>query len=58
MVNLFQSNTDDFQYLLDSLGQNVLLNNQSVKVVITNSTLSTDVDDKKISTLTAISRGI
>ncbi|WP_281868039.1 Ig-like domain-containing protein [Brevibacillus parabrevis] len=57
MVNLFQSNTDDFQYMLDSLGQNVLLNNQSVKVVITNSTLSTDVDDKKISTLTAISRG-
>ncbi len=57
MVNLFQSNTDDFQYILDSLGQDVLLNNRSVKAVISNTKLSPDLDDKKISTLTAISRG-
>lgn len=57
MVNLFQSNTDDFQYILDSLGQDVLLNNRSVKAVIANTKLSTDVDDKRISTLTPITRG-
>lgn len=57
MVNLFQSNPNDFQYILDSLGKDVLINNQPVKAVISNSTLSTEVDDKKISTLTAISRG-
>lgn len=57
MVNLFQSNAYDFKYILDSLGQDVLLNNQTVKAVISNTKLSTDVDDKKISTLTTISRG-
>ncbi|WP_339185593.1 Ig-like domain-containing protein [Brevibacillus sp. FSL K6-6036] len=57
MVNLFQSNAEDFQYILDSLGQTVQINNQPVNAVISNSTLSTDTDDKKISTLTAISRG-
>ncbi|GED25176.1 hypothetical protein BAG01nite_12780 [Brevibacillus agri] len=57
MINLFQSNPDDFQYILDTIGQNVQINNQSVKVVISNTTLSTDVDDKKISTLTPIERG-
>jgi Bacterial Ig-like domain (group 2) len=57
MVNLFQFNPNDFQYILDSLGKDVLINKQSVKAVISNSTLSTELDDKKISTLTAISRG-
>lgn len=57
MINLFQSNPDDFQYILDTIGQDVQINNQSVKVVISNTTLSTDVDDKKISTLTPIERG-
>ncbi|MDH4619960.1 MULTISPECIES: Ig-like domain-containing protein [Brevibacillus] len=57
MVNIFQSNPDDYQYILDTLGQDVLINNQPVKAIFSNSTLSTDVDDKKISTLTAISRG-
>ncbi|MGG0887297.1 MULTISPECIES: Ig-like domain-containing protein [Brevibacillus] len=57
MVNLFQSNPDDFQYILDTLGQDVLINNRSVRAVISNTTLSTDVDDKKISTLTPIQRG-
>lgn len=57
MINLLQSNTDDYQYILDSLGQTVQINNQQVKAVIANSTLSIDVDDKKISTLTPITRG-
>lgn len=57
MVNLFQSNPDDFQYILDTLGRDVLINNRSVRAVISNTTLSTDVDDKKISTLTPIQRG-
>lgn len=57
MINLFEGNPDDFHYIFDSIGQDVLINNQTVTVVISNTTLSTDVDDKKISTLTPIKRG-
>ncbi|WP_414852368.1 hypothetical protein [Brevibacillus sp. IT-7CA2] len=57
MINLFVSNKEDFQFILDHLGKDVLINNQPVKAAISNSPLSTDVDDKIISTLAAISRG-
>ncbi len=57
MINLFQTNTDDFQYILDSLGKDVVINNQPIKAVICNQTLNTEYDDNKISTTQLIKRG-
>lgn len=62
MINLFQNNPDDFQYILDSIGQTVLVNNQPMQAVITNTPVNQtstaiDYDDKKISTLSPIKCG-
>ncbi|NNV01646.1 Ig-like domain-containing protein [Brevibacillus sp. MCWH] len=62
MINLFQTNPDDIQYIFDILGQDVLVNNHSVRAVITNTPINQtstaiDYDDKKISTLQPIKCG-
>jgi hypothetical protein len=62
MINLFQTNPDDIQYIFDILGQDVLVNNHSVRAVITNTPINQistaiDYDDKKISTLHPIKCG-
>lgn len=62
MLNLFQNNPDDFQYILDSIGQTVLVNNQPIQAVITctpvnQPSTAIDYDDKKISTLSPIKCG-
>jgi hypothetical protein len=62
MINLFQTNPDDVQYIIDTLGQDVLVNNHSVRAVITNTPINQtstaiDYDDKKISTLQPIKCG-
>ncbi|MFD2370636.1 Ig-like domain-containing protein [Brevibacillus sp. GCM10020057] len=62
MINLFQPNLDDFQYILDSFGQWITVNNQPVQAVITNTPINQtsaaiDFDDKKIATLTPIKCG-
>ena len=51
------SSVTDFQYLLDSIGQDVLVNNYTIKALITNTEVEQYFDDKYISTLTAIKRG-
>lgn len=57
MFNLLQSNTNDFTFILDSIGESVKVNGVNVKAVITNTTLTSNYDDKKISTLEGIKRG-
>lgn len=57
MINFFQSNTDDFQFLLDQMGQDILLNGVNGRVLITNTNLNVNFDDKKITTTTEIKRG-
>lgn len=57
MFNLFQSNTDDFQFLLDQMGQDILLNGVNGRVLITNTDLNKKYDDKNITSITEIKRG-
>ncbi|GAB7386173.1 hypothetical protein BSNK01_00080 [Bacillaceae bacterium] len=58
MFNYFDlSNTDDFQYMLDMMGKDVLVNGNLVRALVTNTDLNRNYDDKKISTLTEIKRG-
>lgn len=60
MLNLFD--IDDyasFVYLLDEMGRNVMLNEEStpVKALITNTKLEQQYDDRRISTLEPLQRG-
>ncbi|MGG4038558.1 hypothetical protein [Heyndrickxia ginsengihumi] len=48
---------EDFQYILDSLGVDVLINSVSTKAVVTNTPVNANYDDKKINTLEVIKRG-
>lgn len=57
MFNLFDSNLDDFQYLLDNLGMDVEINGVSARAVISNTPINANYDDKKIKTLQLIKRG-
>lgn len=59
MINLFNNDNTDFNYLLDSIGQDVLLNDSAIRALITNRDIGTvvDFDDKNISTLEPIKRG-
>lgn len=61
MFNLFENEsvTNDFQFILDSAGKDITLNNESARAVITNTKLNvfTDFDDRHIATLTRIKRG-
>lgn len=58
MVNYFQlNNTDDFTYLINSIGQDVFINKQPVKVLITNTDLHRVYDERKITTLHNLQTG-
>lgn len=57
MINLFENNSDDFQYLLDNLGTDVEINGGLSRAVITNTPINQNYDDKKIKTLQLIKRG-
>lgn len=57
LFNFFQSNTDDFQFLLDQMGQDVLLNGVNGRVLITNTNLNKKYDDKNITSTIEIKRG-
>lgn len=56
-MNLFQSNENDFKYILTNAGKDILLNNIPTKAVIANTTIKNDFNDKYISTLTEIKQG-
>ncbi|EHL78992.1 hypothetical protein [Bacillus smithii] len=57
MINLFNNNSDDFQYLLDNLGTDVEINSVQARAVILNTPINQNYDDKKIKTLQSIKRG-
>lgn len=58
MDNYLQLNsTDDFTYILNSIGQDILINNKSVKAMITNTELHRIYDERKITTIQQIKTG-
>lgn len=57
MINLFDNNSDDFQYLLDNLGTYIEINSVQARAVISNTPINQNYDDKKIKTLQSIKRG-
>ena len=57
MFNLLQTNNTDFQYILDNLGQDIQINNNPTRALITNTPIKSDHNDKHISTLTEIKQG-
>lgn len=57
MINLFESNTDDFAFLLEQMGKDVLINDNPVRALITNTNLNDTYDDRKITSLSPFNRG-
>lgn len=57
MINLFDNNIDDFTFLLDQMGSDVLINNNPVKALITNTNLEQNYDDRRISSISPLKRG-
>lgn len=58
MFNYFEfNNPTDFQYLLNSAGQDVLIDGKSARALITNTNLTESKDNKKITTLENIECG-
>lgn len=60
MFNLFNiDDTQDFEFLLSQMGKEVIINNaiESTKVIITNTNLEDNYDDKKITSLSELNRG-
>ncbi|GIP51832.1 Ig-like domain-containing protein [Paenibacillus vini] len=57
MINLFESTTEDFSFLLDQMGNDVLINDNPVKALITNTNLEQIYDDRRITSLSPFSRG-
>lgn len=57
MINLFENNNEDFTCLLDQMGKDVTINDSSVRILITNTNLNNNYDDKKLSSLSPLSRG-
>ena len=57
-INLFEP-ISDFQYILNSLGKTVTINDVSIQAVITNATTpkNTEYDEKYISTTSELKRG-
>ncbi|MBU5441731.1 hypothetical protein [Paenibacillus sp. MSJ-34] len=49
--------TGDYKYLLSTLGQDVLINDNPIRALITNTNLSKGYNDKKISSLSPLQRG-
>ncbi|MEK6990483.1 Ig-like domain-containing protein [Paenibacillus sp. FSL K6-1566] len=57
MINLFESSTDDFAFLLDQMGKEVTINNNPVRVLVTNKSLNENYDDRKITSMSPFNRG-
>lgn len=60
MFNLFNvDDTHDYEFMLSQMGKDVYINNstESTKVLITNTNLEQNYDDKKISSLSSLHRG-
>ncbi|MEA5023914.1 hypothetical protein SDC9_15162 [bioreactor metagenome] len=58
MFNYFElNNPTDFKYLLYSAGQDITINGQPARALITNTNLTESRDNKKITTLENIERG-
>lgn len=55
-MNPFAINNSDFQFLLDSIGETVTINNVSKKCIVQNGNIG-DYDEKYIYTLDSIQRG-
>lgn len=56
MFNLFETNTNDVQFLLDNAGKDVLINGETKKALITNPSIS-EAEERYIHTLLSVSRG-
>ncbi len=56
MFNLFEPR-DDFSYLLDNIGKDIQINNNSIRAVISSTNVNKENDDKYISTLEPINQG-
>jgi len=59
MFNIFDNQSDDFNFILSQRGEDIQINNESenIKALITNTTLEQVYDDRKITTLHGIKRG-
>lgn len=57
MINLFESNTDDFSFLLEQMGKDITINDNPVRALISNTNLNDNYDDKKISSTSPLRRG-
>lgn len=60
MINLFNVDDDsNFKYMLESAGRSITVNNNPMesKAIITNTSLNTEYDDRKISSLKPLNRG-
>ncbi|MGN7168471.1 Ig-like domain-containing protein [Paenibacillus cellulositrophicus] len=58
MINLFNnSDNTDYQFMIEQMGNNVLVNNNPVRVLITNTNLEQNYDDKRISSMSPLHRG-
>ncbi|MCM3719183.1 Ig domain-containing protein [Fictibacillus phosphorivorans] len=56
MINLFESNNEDLQYIVDNFGHEVSVNNTPVLAIITNNVVS-EYEDRFISSIQPIERG-
>jgi hypothetical protein len=56
-MNLFDSVSDDFQYILDSMGKDIQINGVNARGLITSTSINQSYDDKKIKSLELIKRG-
>jgi hypothetical protein len=57
MINLFDNNNEDFAFLLDQMGSDILLNDNTIRALITNTNLEQNYDDRRISSLSPLNRG-
>ncbi|MNW31433.1 Bacterial Ig-like domain (group 2) [compost metagenome] len=60
MINLFNVDDDsNFKYMLESVGRSITVNDSptEMKAIITNTSLNTNYDDRKISLLERLNRG-
>ena len=55
-MNPFQIDTSDFQFLLDTVGETVKINDVEKKAIVNNAKIG-DYEDKYIYTLDSIQRG-
>lgn len=58
MFNTFQLNSkNDYEYILNSIGEYITINNNPAKAIITNTDINQNYDNKNISTLAVLNRG-